>query len=305
MFLLFCRMASSSAKPTRLQKLVEAAYTAHSTIAALDRHFNLFRPSVHKVVDLGFAPGHWLTYARDALLHVHGVATERIADKCTLIGLDLLFAQPPAGTICTQGNVFSESAHRAVVELLQDAAMRRLRALSEPELYIQKEAAETELESEVSHLTRAFGDLAVADPLHKLMGPKMYQADVVLADLGAPFLQELGFFNNTHSRPYIRGSRLRVPEKGAIDMAEAALLLCCTALGKNGTFVVRLARVDLADPELGLLERRLDKVFANVTRWPSKPPVGIDDLYFVCENKRDYMADKYEVFDVKRGSEDE
>lgn len=295
-------MASTVAKPTRQQKIAEAGFSAYSAIAALNHRYQLFNPNVTKVVDLGFAPGHWLTFARDALVLVHNVPIEEIHSTCTLIGLDILFAQPPMGTISTQGNIYSQAAHTAIEGLLKDAAFRRLRGILAPDSYVAKESAESELEEQVSSLTRAFGDLSVDGSLDQLMGPKMYQADVVMADLGAPFLQDLGFFNNTHTKPYIRtGRRLHTP-KSTIDMAEAALLLCCTALGKNGTFVVRLAGVELEDVELELLELRLRIVFNTVSRWaPSGARLlGLGELYFVGEGKRAYKADKYEVFGVER-----
>lgn len=299
------RMASTFAKPTREQKIAEAGFSAYSAIAALNQRYNLFNPKVTKVVDLGFAPGHWLAYARDALLRAHNVPLDEIHNKCTLIGLDILFARPPTGTISTQGNIYSQSAHTAVEELLKDAALRRLRGTWTPDSYVAKETAETELEDQVSSLTRAFGSLAMDDSLDLLMGPKMYQADVMMSDLGPPFLQELGFFNNTHTKPYIRTGRKPHTPKSAIDMAEAALLLSCTSLRKNGTFVVRLTGVDLADPELRLLELRLEKVFDSVSPWAPNGVrlLGIGELYFVGEGKKAYTADKYEVFGVKRPAE--
>lgn len=298
----FLRMASTFTKPTRQQRIDEAAFSAYSVIAALNHRYNLFHPKVTKVVDLGFAPGHWLAYARDTLLNAHNVPLEEIHNTCTLIGLDILFARPPTGTISTQGNIYSQSAHTAVEQLLKDAAFRRLRGSTTLESYVAKESAETELEQEVSSLTRAFGDLHVDSSLDRLMGPKMYQADVVMADLGVPFLQELGFFNNTHTKPYIRTGRKPHSPKSVIDMAEAALLFCCTALGKNGKFVVRLAGVHSEDIELKLLELRLEKVFGTVSQWMPNGVglLGMGDLYFVGEQKKAYTADKYEVFDIRR-----
>lgn len=295
-------MASTSARPTRQERIAEAGFSAYSAIAALNHRYNIFNPTVTKVVDLGFVPGHWLTYARDALMRVHRIPLEEIHTKCTLIGLDILFGRPPTGTISTQGNVYSQAAHSAVRDLLQEAAFRQLRSTTVPDSYVAKEKSENELEEQMSSLTRAFGDMLVDSSLDQLMGPRMYQADVVMADLGVPFLQDLGFFNNTHTKPYIRSGRISHTTKTVIDMAEAALLLCCTELGKKGTFVTRLAGVDMTDAELELLELRYEKVFGSVSRWSPNghSELGFGDLYLVGQDKREYTADKYDVFDVER-----
>lgn len=317
------RYASSAKnKIPRLQRIDEANYYSLLTLQQLDAKYNIFSASVTKVVDLGFMPGNWLDYARYTLLAVHDVEPDKINTKCTLLGFDLLFGKPPPGTSSSQGNIFSQTAQSHIVDLLKEAALRRV----QPEKgqvgqdyansYLLKEIQETRIENELDALADAFSEYSLADGVDyaSIVGPGLYQADVITSDLSWPFLQDGGFWNNTMSRPHTRSSTneslrraIVHSEKSSIDLAEAALLLCGDALAKNGTFVVRLAKVDLADPELSLLESRLQKMFTSVSRWSPTGVVSsqfplLQDLYMVGHNKKDYFADKYDIFDVKRAT---
>lgn len=268
-------------------------------------------------MDLGYVPGTWLEYAKLRLSQIHNILFEEITKKCTFIGTDLLCGNPIPGVLTTQGNIYSQSVHNNVVGLLKESAFRTLypnQTIGADTSYLLKEIMETNLESELDTLTIALSEFSMEDAkqMKKLVGPKMYQANLVMLDLSAPFLQNSGFYNNTYARPYIRLSNNQVlrhasavPEKAPIDLAEAALLLCLDGLSKNGTFVARLAKVDLSDPELDLLESRLDMAFGEVHRWnvrgrTSSESSHVDDLYFICKGKRDYFVDKHEVFGVKR-----
>lgn len=311
---------AQSKKPTRQQKIDETNTHSQSKLLLLDHRFDLFNQTVTKVVDLGYAPGNWISYARNTLLQFHDVSPEKIHSKCTLVGLDIIFTQPPPGTVGTQGNIYSQAAHDNIINLLKEAAFRRINPDAKltqdfQNSYLLKEIEESRFEAEMGELAAAFNDLSVApndDHLANLVGYKQYQADVILSDLSAPFLQDRGFFSNTHTKPYIRSSSnkllrmpLSEPTKACFDLAEAALLLCCNALVKEGKFVLRLAKVDLADPELFLLETRLRRVFNGVTRWSycgttKSVLLRTQELFLICEDKKDYVADKYKVFDIKR-----
>lgn len=307
-----------SRKPTRKQKIYEQGLQSQSNIAQIDHHFSIFNETVTKVVDVGYVPGSWLEYAKLKLLKVHHVDPDVINTKCTLIGTDIICGSPIPGTITTQGNIYSQSVHDNVISLLKEAAFRRWNPSADgnsPDTdnsYLLKELQETHLEAELDGLAAAFNEFSLDDKegMKKLLGPKLYQADVIMSDLATPFLQNAGFFNNTYARPYIRSSTneaLRQPttnsQKASIDLAEAALLLCFDALVKNGTFVTRLAQVDFADPEIELFQSRLEKIFKQVERWSPREKIfsetsHVDDLYFISKFKRDYSIDKYAVFGV-------
>lgn len=314
-----CRHALRLARgPTLKQKSYEQSLQSQSNIAQIDHHFSIFNDSVTKVVDVGYAPGTWLEYAKEKLLQIHLVDPDAIHSKCTFIGTDILCGSPIPGTTTTQGNIYSQSVHNNIITLLKEAAFRRIYPMAADDTaesttsYLLKELQESQLESELDDLTAAFNEFSVDDKqaMNKLMGPKMYQADVIMSDLCSPFLQTAHFFSNTYARPYIRSTTnqaLRQPtlnaQKASIDLAEAALLLCFDALVKDGTFVAKLAQVDLADPEVELFHSRLEKVFKKVQRWnprgrTSSKRSHIDDLYFIGKLKRDYSIDKYKVFDV-------
>lgn len=313
------RASSAAQKQTRAQRIQEANYQSELTLHRLNVEFGLFSPRVTKVVDLGYLPGSWSEYARRCLLSIHGIDEDKIQKKCTLIAFDLLFGRPMKGVLVTQGNIYSQLAHTNIINLLKEAALRHAnpeRTSVDQALdtsYLLKEIKENEIETELGALAKAVSEFSLNAGVELVWNPHVYQADLVMSDLSAPFLQESGFYNNTSSRPYIRSSvnaqlrkPLSYPEKASIDLAEAALLLCCEALSKNGTFVARLAKVNMADPELGLLESRLRKMFRLVSRWSNPgsiaPRYGAQDLYMVCQEKRESLTNKYELFGIKRAT---
>lgn len=306
--------AYASARLTRKEKIEGLNHIARSKLYQLDTRFDIFNEKVTNVVDLGYAPGNWLSYARDALLAAHDIEPEKIYQKCTLVGLDIVVGNHPQGSFTTQGNIFSKLAHRNVTKLLKEHAYRRL-AVQNSVLQNTdtKGNGEFTLDSEMAKISEMFLNLDIKDEaLESIMSIQDYQANLVMSDMTNPFLQDKGFFNNTTSRPYIRSSTNSAlrhhtsdPLKSSIDTADAALLLCCDVLAKGGSFLIRLSRVDLADPELSLFEQRLKRTFAQVNKWNSEGVTESDkliilELYFVCKHKTEHIADKYEVFDVRR-----
>lgn len=302
----------ASARLTRKEKIEGLNHIARSKLYHLDSQFDLFSDSVTKVVDLGYAPGNWLLYARDALLMAHGIDPEKVYQKCTLVGLDIVVGNHPQGSFTTQGNIFSKLAHANVLKLLKEHAYRRL-AAQNGALIESGSTKDPTLDSEMARISALFQNLQLDDEtLDGILRLQDYQADLVMSDLTHPFLQDKGFFNNTTSKPYIRSStnsalqtHITDPLKSSIDMADAALLLCCDTLAKGGSFLIRLARVDLADPELQILEQRLQRTFKEVEKWnlegvTETKSMKTRELYFICKNKIDHLADKYKVFDVER-----
>lgn len=303
----------ASRRLTRTESIDIANYSARQEIQHLDRSFDLLNRSVTRLVDLGSGGGNWLDYARMKLLNVHKVDADDLYKKCTLIGFDLLAVKPPRGVYYTQGNIFSQSSHQTIIKLLQESSLKIKRGqLSEKDgselSYLEKEKRGSKLETELDSINNAMLNLSIKEGSNESHLPDTYQADVILSDFSFPQLQDSGFFNNTQSKPYIRSSSNKVfrltlshPEKASLDLADAALILCCEALKKGGKLALRLNQIDLADPELNLLESRLLKVFTRVMRWA--PDGSIEshksktlNMFLVCDDKMDHLADKYEVF---------
>lgn len=306
----------ASTKFTRQEKIDSLNLLSRGRLSQLDSRFDLFNENVTKVVDLGYSPGNWLKYAREALLVVHSIETKKIHQKCTLVGLDIVIGNHPEGTFTTQGNIMSKLAHQNVINLLRDHAYRKLAVQNGvlKDLDPMNEIENSSFDTELATLPLLFDHLSLQKDktLDSILSLHDYQADVVLSDLSQPLLQDRGFFNNTISKPFIRSRtnpELRRnyddPLKSSIDMADAAILLCCDALVKGGKLVLRLARVDLSDPELLLLEQRLKKMFTNVIKWAPDGPTESEEpklleLFFIGENKKENIADKYYIFDIKR-----
>lgn len=118
-----------------------------------------------------------------------------------------------------------------------------------------------------------------------------YKPDLILADLCTPFMQQTGFFNNTNTRPYTRFNTREAlnkpivdPPKASIDLNDAALHMACNVLKPTGTFVTRLAKADILDPEVKLYENRLKKVFNNVNQ--RNGTAGTTEVFFVAKDKK-------------------
>lgn len=305
----------ASRSHSRRERVANGKMQSHVAFHHLVKEFQVLNKNVTKVVDLGYAPGVWFEYTRQALLSIHGVSCDHIYKKCTMIGFDLLFTQPPPGTYSTQGSIFSQRSQDNVLCLLKEAALRGLSVRestsTSPLTEEMEERSLPGVDDRLQELSAAMGRLGLHGQQPDSDVRLLYQADLILSDLCSPLLQESGFFNNTQSYPFIRSIRNRAlrlnythPHKMSIDLAEAALLLCGEALGKGGSFVARLSRVDLRDPELALLESRLAQVFESVTRWSpdnitTPSSARTQDLFLVCQGKRHSTMDKYAVFSVK------
>lgn len=304
----------STKKKTRNERIAEEDYFAHSSIFRLNQEFNFITKEVSKVIDLGYAPGNWLQYIQNCLLNVHDVDLHKLFTKCTVIGVDLLFCQAPLGTHSIQGNIFSQKTHSNIMDLLKKQTYLLTEAKKSQErstLTIEK----PNLEDDISFLASKVSSVDLNDELtcfNKDLDLSEYQADLITSDLSAAYLQRGGYFNNTMSRPFMRireneilRQPLTNPHKAHLDLADAAMLLCCEGLSKNGTFVLRLADVNMGDPELFLLERRLGKMFGSVKRWYPKYlnlRHNATELYFICMQKKSTRVDKYDLFNVQQVS---
>lgn len=95
----------------------------------IDKEFKLFRKGRGQVVvDLGYAPGSWSQ-----------VAFDRTKPGSTVIGIDILPAQPPKGVSSIQGNFLDPGVQQLVKQVLLEGEQKR--ALERAERRRAKEAS--------------------------------------------------------------------------------------------------------------------------------------------------------------------
>lgn len=296
-------------KPTRQDKIDKNNMLHQGKLYHLDNEFHIFNDKVTKVLDLGYVPGNWLSFAKFKLCDIYQLSESRLADKCHLLGFDILFATPPTGTSTIQGNIFSQSSHQLIANHFRNFALQQ--ALKQQELgtssYFDNELVDSLVTEELEELAQKFDQVRVTDNKTEVNSPTPtmkkldFKPELILSDLSSPFMQERGFFNNTNTRPYFRFSSnevLRQPiinkTKSAIDMADATLVLACDLLKVKGTLVIRMAQIDKRDPEITVIIQRLHKVFAKVTEWNMNN--ASSDLFLVCQEKKQDVIDKRMVF---------
>lgn len=292
-------------KLTRQETIEKNNMLNQSKLYHIDSDIGIFNSKVTKVLDLGYVPGNWLQFSKFRLCDIHGLEESKIATKCCLLGFDILFGTPPMGTSTIQGNMFSKTAHKSIENHFKDYELKRqLRLRSESQdfqrSYFAKEQADNHVEEEISHLEETLEKTSLIEEFN-------YKPQVILSDLGSPFLQERGFFNNTNSRPYYRffsNNALKQPIidklKSSFDLADACMVLTCDILEKHGTLVLRLPRISKDDPELLIIKNRLQLIFEEVIEWcidrEAWENIPAGELFFICKNKCDDSADKRKVF---------
>jgi 23S rRNA (uridine2552-2'-O)-methyltransferase len=296
---------------------------AQSKLYRIDKEFNIFNENVKKVVDLGYAPGNWSSFAKFRMEQVHDLSEDNFNKTCHILGFDLVFATPPIGVSTIQGNIYSKFSHKNIINHFKEVALNeyeRLQSQSsqKDELdtsYYVKETSEPVIEDEdINKLSANLNKLTLMElsdyqkeqyreRQRSILQQLSYKPDLVLSDLAKPFMQQSGFFNNTFSRPYLRinsnealNKPITDPLKSAIDLNDAALLLCCNLLRDGGAFVSRMSLVNHGDHELELYEERLRKVFNSVDiRSGSKFEIGTE-MFFVGRNKK--RSEEFNISDV-------
>lgn len=308
---------NSSKKPSRQERIDRVNIGNRSKLQEVDNEFGIFNMGVTRVLDVGFVPGNWSEFARHRLCQVHGVDEEKFHEKCHILGFDILFGTPPLGVSSMQGNIFSKSAQELIAIHFKDIAFRRTvderntddKLLEEfRQSYFFKEQNESLREQQVNNISDDFERFTITDPTNKRETEIDYKPDLILSDLSAPFMQDKGFFNNTNTKPYLRTGANAIlsrtitdEEKASIDLADAVIVLSCDVLKKGGNLVLRLAKVNPDDPEIGLLQSRLDKVFTHVYQWKGNglfddQNFRARDSFYICMDKIDDMCDKKQVF---------
>ncbi|KAK3897022.1 FtsJ-like methyltransferase-domain-containing protein, partial [Staphylotrichum tortipilum] len=181
----------------------------------LDAKYHLFRRGKGQVVvDLGYAPGSWSQ-----------VALDRTAPDGTVVGIDVIPAQPPKGVSTIQGNFLSPGVRGMVKQFLVEGerkrAAERARRRKEGREELLQEGEGTGLagegggESEAVvadrpsyiDLERMAAHESEAESAPKEAATKkenLQLVDVVLSDMSAPWPQTHGFSVNSLSNPYAR-----------------------------------------------------------------------------------------------------
>ncbi|ODQ50147.1 23S ribosomal RNA methyltransferase [Saitoella complicata NRRL Y-17804] len=225
---------------------------AFKLIEMNDAH-KFLRPGI-TVVDLGFAPGSWTQ-----------VAVAKTRPGGSVLGIDVIPAQPPAGASAMQANFLSRRAQIAAKEFFANGANGR----ASPGGHVQSpELGEAHLAEGSAHREDIF------------------TVNVVLSDMSEPLPLYQGVPHSL-KQPYFRMANttgLTVADHGAsMDLCDAALVFCLDALTTGGHFICKFFDGD----EAPAFEDRLKKVFEKVER--EKPDASRKtsrEGYFVAMNKR-------------------
>ncbi|WEJ97343.1 2' O-ribose methyltransferase [Yamadazyma tenuis] len=273
---------------------------SQSKLYHINEEFQIFNRHVTKILDLGYVPGNWLEFSKLKMCEVHGLPEDQINSRCHFLGFDILMSPPPPYTSSMQGNVFSKAAHKQIIDHFKELALRE--KLIEPETdsqnsYFVNEQTDSRIDEELEKLETGLRELRISAN----EGPGWhYKPDLILSDLSLPFIQDKGFYHNTQTKPHMRLANnpgLNEPvfnkQKSSIDMADVSLLLSCELLKQHGNLVIRMASVDLEDPELEVLSQRLERVFSRVEE---RQPGTEDEIFFICLDKKEDAIDKSVIF---------
>lgn len=140
-------------KPTRQEKIDKANMFHQSKLYHIHNEFNLFNPAVTKVLDLGYVPGNWLSFAKFKLCEAHKLPESKLSEKCHLLGFDILFSTPPTGTSTIQGNVFSQSSHKLITNHFMNFAKLKAYDTSPQPSYFENEKVDSLITDEIDELT--------------------------------------------------------------------------------------------------------------------------------------------------------
>ncbi|RXG45270.1 hypothetical protein VDGE_06684 [Verticillium dahliae] len=254
----------------------------------LDSKYRIFKKD-QVVVDLGYAPGSWSQ-----------VAVERTKPSGSVLGIDLIPAQPPRGVSTIQGDFLSPAVQGMVKDFLVRAQRRRRpdkkptvsaaqpgdQSHGEVESLGDEPALNTVVEDKPSYIDLERAE--TADPTTAEEASKSLKlVNVVLSDMSAPWDQTSGFGVNTLSNPYNRmmntsGVTFK-DHVGSMDLCYAALQFASDTLKPGGHFVCKFYQ-GAEDKEL---EKQLRKLFAKVFR--DKPESSRKDSkegYFVGLNRK-------------------
>lgn len=283
----------------------------------IDDKYRLFSREAHtNVLDLGAAPGAW-----------NQVALDRCKKGSTIVGVDILPYDPPAGVTSIQGNILSLATHKLIREsfLYADLVRRReqlgggshveivdptsgdIDIINDKSVMDDTQREDTEELKQIDdvlnnltiskkvlpqgHTQQAQSKLDLSIPALK------YPIDVIVSDMYVPFIQSTGFHAATTNSPHHRMANttgLAVRDHAmSIDLCDAALITAIDLLKKNGALVMKF----FSGSHDKVLEGRLRRAFKKVVRFkPSACRSESKELYFVCKGKLANELDKVHVF---------
>ncbi|KAH6842515.1 FtsJ-like methyltransferase-domain-containing protein [Chaetomium sp. MPI-CAGE-AT-0009] len=233
------KLRQSSDHFTRSAKVMGLKSRAAFKLYEMDTKYHLFHHGKGQVVvDLGYAPGSWSQ-----------VAVDRIGPNGTVLGIDIIPAQPPKGVSTIQGNFLSPGVQAMVKQVLLEGdkkrraerAERRRRKEGVVEGEVGEEGDEVadrpsyiDLERMAAHESEAEGGSTASpssaspspdESTHKEgeeKKPNLRLVDVVLSDM---MMNTSGIYFKDHA--------------GSMDLCHAALTFASETLKPGGSFVCK------------------------------------------------------------------
>lgn len=271
---------------TREAKVQNLRSRAAFKLMEIDDKFQLFSKNKgQRILDLGFAPGAWSQ-----------IAKERSGLNSTVLGVDILPCDPPAGVSSIQANILSKKTQ----ELIRLYFFKHLQLNQDDVLHKDHGYFQHVLEEELTHRAdfetyrEVFADENADETSNGK--PNKLPIDIIISDMYEPWIQTSGFWNNLTNSAYYRmanTSGLALKDHyQSIDLCDAALVTAIDLLKPMGSFVCKL----YTGKEDRLFEKRLKRVFRKVSRF--KPDASRDqskEIYFIGRGK-EANIDKIGVF---------
>ncbi|KAI3403052.2 MRM2 [Candida oxycetoniae] len=297
-----------------------------SQIRLLDEQYHILTSETRKILDIGFAPGHWMSYIAETLAKLHDVEQDKLyTKKIMILGFDILFKNPPKGTSSIQGNIFSKMAQGLVMNHFKDFEIRNRKLKSGGAVggggnngigdiddlvkksYFDQEKEETEILNELAGVFDK--KLIIADDnnnnnnnnnnnsnknnSNEDSNSDDWKINLVLSDLSRPLKQQSGFYDHSETHPYIRynsnkglNHSIINPTKANLDLAEASILLMQQVLKTGGKYVLRLSCIKVGDSEIDSIKQKLQMLFNDVIMIDVIMIESTNECIFICNDKR-------------------
>lgn len=254
----------------------------------MDLKYNIITPTTKKILDVGFAPGNWMSYIVDRVCQIHDIEDTKLHTVGVhILGFDILFKSPPLGTSSIQGNIFSKLSHENVVHHFQEVANKQNQSQFQNEVdndidhksYFAQEIDESQLTKTMDQLT-----ISEASKFSK----DNWKLDLIISDLARPGRQQSGFYDYTETNPYLRYNNNKGlnhsivnPQKGNLVLADGAIMLMQKTLQQGGKFVLKLTSIDNGDEEIAMMKKKLQILFDKVHEINL-----MRDCIFICLDKK-------------------
>ncbi|KAI5968113.1 hypothetical protein CANMA_002615 [Candida margitis] len=279
-------------KLSRKEEAEQYRIASRNRLQHLDLKYSIVTASTKKILDIGFAPGHWLSYLVDRVCQLHEVEDTKLHTVGVhILGFDILFKNPPLGTSSIQGNIFSKLSHDNVIqhfsEIPSKQSQLQLQVGVNEEIDHKSYFAQ---EIDESQLTKSLGQLAISEKTESASKESAgnWKVDLVISDLARPGRQQSGFYDYTETNPYLRYNNNKGlnhsivnPKKGNLDLADGAILLMLKVLRPGGKFILKLTDIDNDDEEIRSMKKSLSVIFKEVHEINL-----IRDCIFICLDKQ-------------------